>query len=61
MGQTSRSLKYFAISSVEVVELLIFFIKYGLAFMMLGAYLDRLTKFWGGRMAMIPFVSPFPH
>lgn len=39
MGQTSRRLKYFAISSV-VVGLLIFFIKYGLVFMMLGAYLD---------------------
>lgn len=60
MGQTSRSLKYVAISSAEFVELLVFFIKYALASRMLGAYLGRLTKLWGGRMAMIAFVSPFP-
>lgn len=60
MGQTSRSLKYFAISSAEVVELLVVFIKYVLASRMLGVYLGRLTKLREERMALIPFVSPFP-
>lgn len=58
MSQTSRSLKYFAISSVEVVEL--FFIRSGLAFVTLGGYLGRLTKLWGEGVAMIPLITPLP-